>query len=65
MKKRIVKRLKLRKEIKIAIVFFMLVYIELTSVIRGLELNNEMIIFGSITLVNMMIGILLMMNKEK
>ena len=63
MKKRIVKRLKLRKEIKIAIVFLLLVYLELTSVIRGLELNNEIIIFGSITLINMMIGMLLMMNK--
>lgn len=63
MKKRIVKKLKLRKEIKIVIVFLLLVYIELTSVIRGLELDDEIIIFGSITLVNMMIGILLMMNK--
>ena len=53
----------LRNEIKIAIVFLLLVYIELTSVIRGLELNNEMIIFGSITLINMMICMLLMMNK--
>ena len=63
MKKRIVKRLKLRKEIKTTIVFLVLVYLELTSVTRGLELDNELIIFGSITIINMMIGMLLMMNK--
>ena len=63
MKKRIVKRLKLKREIKTTIIFLVLVYLELTSVIRGLELNNEIIIFGSITLINMMIGMLLMMNK--
>lgn len=65
MKKRIVKRSKLRKEIKIAISFLTLVYLEFMAIIRGLELNNDIMIFGGITLINIMMGMLLIISKEK
>lgn len=63
MEKKTVKKLKLRKDVKISIVFLILVYLQFTAIIKGMELNNDMMILGSISLIDMMIAILLVMSK--
>jgi hypothetical protein len=65
MEKKIVKKLKLKKEVKNYLIFLFFVTMQLKSVIVSMEKYNNLVTFGVVLAFDVVFYMLTLANKEK